>query len=192
MVSGWFGWVAERPTRAELPSAEKVDLRYLLSDMWNVVTPCLRPVGQANRKASCGRYGVRWWKKPRPSCNGMDTGWEPRLYITRSVRELTSIGCFVARKLVEPILGGKASEVTLCVPCALHRMGFGCQCVSQRWSEFLVTGSPLCRGRPLKGLSRVTVTCHARFLGGLGSAMTPGYPVWSDIWFLWKIRIKDR
>jgi hypothetical protein len=32
-----------------------------------------------------------------------------------------------------------------------------------------------------KGLSRVTVTCHVRFLGGLGSAMTPGYPVWSDI-----------
>ena len=29
----------------------------------------------------------------------------------------------------------------------------------------------------MKGLSRVTVTCHARFLGGLGSAMIPGYPV---------------
>jgi hypothetical protein len=55
-----------------------------------------------------------------------------RLDITRLARELTSIGCFVARKLVEPILGGKANEATLCVPCALHQMGFGCQCVSQR------------------------------------------------------------
>jgi len=35
-----------------------------------------------------------------------------RLNITRLVRELTSIGCFVARKLVEPILEGKANEAT--------------------------------------------------------------------------------
>jgi hypothetical protein len=48
MVSGWFGWIAERPTRATLPSADRVDLRYLLSDTRNVVTPCLRPLGQAN------------------------------------------------------------------------------------------------------------------------------------------------
>jgi hypothetical protein len=39
---------------------------------------------------------------------------------------------------------------------------------------------PLCRGWPLKGLSRMTVTCHVRFLGGLGSAMTPGYPVFAN------------
>jgi hypothetical protein len=39
------------------------------------------------------------------------------------------------------------------------------------------TGSPLRRGWFLKGLSRMTVTSHVRFLGGLGSAMTPGYPV---------------
>jgi hypothetical protein len=47
-----------------------------------------------------------------------------RLNITRPVRVQTSIGCFVARKLVEPILGGKANEATLCEPCALHRNGF--------------------------------------------------------------------
>ena len=35
-----------------------------------------------------------------------------RLNITRLVRELTSIGCFVARKLAEPILEGKANEAT--------------------------------------------------------------------------------
>jgi hypothetical protein len=35
-----------------------------------------------------------------------------RLDIILPVRELTSIGCFVARKLVEPILEGKANEAT--------------------------------------------------------------------------------
>jgi len=142
-------------------------------------TPCLRPLGQANRKACCGRYGLRWWKKPRPSCNEVDTGWD----ITRPAREQTSIGCFVARKRVEPILGGKANEATICVPCALHRMVFGCQCVSQRWLEFSITGSPLCRGWPLKGLSCVMGNYHAQFLGGLGAVMPPGYPVFCDIWF---------
>jgi hypothetical protein len=88
-----------------------------------------------------------------------------RLPNTRPARELTSIGCFVARKLAEPILGGKANEATFCEPCALHRMGFGCQCVSQRWLEFSVTGSLLYRGRPLKGLSRVMGDYHARFFG---------------------------
>jgi hypothetical protein len=34
------------------------------------------------------------------------------LDITRPSRELTSIGCFVARKLAEPILEGKANEAT--------------------------------------------------------------------------------
>ena len=35
-----------------------------------------------------------------------------RLNIIRSVRELTSIGCFFARKLIGPILEGKANEAT--------------------------------------------------------------------------------
>ena len=43
--------------------------------------------------------------------------------------------------------------------------------------NFLVTGSPLCRGWPLKGLSPVMGNYHAGFLGGLGAAMPPGYPV---------------
>jgi hypothetical protein len=37
-------------------------------------------------------------------------------------------------------------------------------------------------GWPLKGLSRMTVTCHVRFLGGLGLVTAPGYPVFADIW----------
>jgi hypothetical protein len=30
------------------------------------------------------------------------------------------------------VLGGKANAATSRVPCALHQMGFGCPCVSQR------------------------------------------------------------
>ena len=40
-----------------------------------------------------------------------------------------------------------------------------------------ITGSPLCRGWPSRGLSRVMENYHARFLGGLGIAISPGYPV---------------
>ena len=43
--------------------------------------------------------------------------------------------------------------------------------------NFFGTGSSLCRGWPLKGLSCVMENYHAQFLGGLGSAMIPGYPV---------------
>ncbi len=57
MVSGWFGWVVERPTRATLPPAEKVGLRYLLSDTWNVVTPCLRLCGRLTVRHAVGGMG---------------------------------------------------------------------------------------------------------------------------------------
>ena len=39
------------------------------------------------------------------------------------------------------------------------------------------TGSSLCRGWLLKGLSCVMGNYHAQFLGGLGLATAPGYPV---------------
>jgi hypothetical protein len=42
----------------------------------------------------------------------------------------------------------------------------------------------------LKGLSRVTGNYHARFLGGLGPAMAPGYPVVADLWFSDKIPVQ--
>ena len=57
MVSGWLGWVAERPTRAILPPAEKVDLRYLLSDTWNVVTLCLCLMGRLTVRHADGGIG---------------------------------------------------------------------------------------------------------------------------------------
>jgi hypothetical protein len=132
MVSGWFGGLAERPTRAILPPADRVDLRYLLSDTRNVVTPCLRPLGRRTVRHAVGGMG----RDDGRSQGHPVTGWirveSLRLDITRPARELTSIGCFFARKRAEPILGGKANEATLRVPCALHQMGFGCQRVSQR------------------------------------------------------------
>jgi len=42
-VGGWFGVIAEIPTRAKFPPADRVGLRYSLSNTRNVVTSCLRP-----------------------------------------------------------------------------------------------------------------------------------------------------
>jgi len=42
--------------------------------------------------------------------------------------------------------------------------------------NFTPTGGPI-RARLLGGLSRVMGNYHARFLGGLGLATAPGYPV---------------
>ena len=48
-------------------------------------------------------------------------------------RVLTSDRCFGARKLAEPCLKGKANEATWVSYAPFTKMGFGCQCVSQRW-----------------------------------------------------------
>jgi hypothetical protein len=128
-VSGWVGWICERPTRAAFPPADRVGLRYLLSDTRNVVTPYLRPRGRLTVRHAVGGMG----RDDGRSKSHPVMGWIR--VITRPARESASggsIGCFFARKLVEPISEGKANEATLCVPCALHQMGFGCQCVSQR------------------------------------------------------------
>ena len=133
-VRGWFGWLCERPTRALSPPADRVDLRYSLSIMWNVVTSCLRlSWGRLTVRHAVGGMGR---DDGRSECYPV-MGWiqvdAHSGYITRPVRVQTSVGCFVARKLVEPILGGKANEATLCEPCALHRNGFWLSvCVSQR------------------------------------------------------------
>ena len=47
----------------------------------------------------------------------------------------TSGRCFVARKLEEPILKGKANEATLVSYAPFTSLGFGYQCVSQRWLD---------------------------------------------------------
>jgi hypothetical protein len=133
MVSGWFGWVCERPTRAKLPPAERVDLRYLLSDTWNVVTPCLRPFwGRLTVRHAVGGKGREDGRSQGHPVMGWIRVESLGFDITRPARELTSIGCFVARRLVELLSEGKANEANLRVPCAPHWMGFGYQCVSQR------------------------------------------------------------
>ena len=125
----------DRPTRATLPPADRVGLRYLLSDTWNVVTSCLRPFwGRLTARHAVGGMG----RDDGRSKSHPVMGWIR--VITRPARELTSIGCFFARKRAEPILGGKANEATLRVPCALHQMGFGCPCVSQRWLQLQSPG----------------------------------------------------
>ena len=65
-----------------------------------------------------------------------------------------------------------------CEPCALHRNGFWLSVRIAKAVRSWTTGSPHNRGWPSKGLSRVMGNYHARFLGGLGPAMAPGYPVY--------------
>ena len=111
-VSGWFGGVAERPTRATPPPAERVGLRYLLSDMRNVVTSCLRPLGRLTVRHALGGMGRDDGRSESHPVMGWIRVEGLRLNIIRSVRELTSIGRFFARKPIEPILEGKANEAT--------------------------------------------------------------------------------
>ncbi|MDX1737129.1 MAG: hypothetical protein R3261_02770 [Alphaproteobacteria bacterium] len=61
-VSGWFGWIGERPTRAKLPPAEqsgpKVSaVRY--AERGNLMPSPFGQANRKNRKARYGRYGVR-------------------------------------------------------------------------------------------------------------------------------------
>jgi hypothetical protein len=56
-VGGWFGGIAERPTRATFPPADRVDLRYSWSDTWNVVTSCPRPLGRLTVRHAVGGMG---------------------------------------------------------------------------------------------------------------------------------------
>ncbi len=57
LVSGWFGGIAERPTRTILPPEDRVDLRYLLSNTRNVLTSCLRPCGRLTVRHAVGGMG---------------------------------------------------------------------------------------------------------------------------------------
>jgi hypothetical protein len=59
MVSGWFGWVAERPTRATLPPAEQSGPKVFAVRYAERGNPMPSPLGQANRKACYKRFGVR-------------------------------------------------------------------------------------------------------------------------------------
>ena len=97
MVSGWFGGLAEHPTRAELPPADRVDLRYLLSDTRNVVTSCLRPLGRLTVRHAVGGMGREDGRSESHPVMGWIRVDSLTLDITRPARELTSIGCFVAR-----------------------------------------------------------------------------------------------
>ena len=74
--------------------------------------PMASPLGRLTVRHAVGGMG----RDDGRSEGHLVMGWirveSLRLNITRHVRELTSIGCFVARKRVEPILEGKANEAT--------------------------------------------------------------------------------
>ena len=96
--------------------------------------------------------------------------------MTWPVRVLTSVGCFVARKLAEPVLKGKANEATWVSYAPFTKMGFGRQRVSQRWLVKLNHRVFLMQRGPLKGLSCVMGNYHAQFLGGKGVERPLLYP----------------
>ncbi len=99
-----------------------------------------------------------------------------RLDITRPVRELTSIGCFVARKLVEPILGGKANEATLCEPCALHRNGFWRSACIAKVIGMFNRRVTLTQRSAFEGLEPCDGKLSRRVLRGLGASDGPRLP----------------
>ena len=57
-VGGWFGAMEYPPTRATLPPADRVGLRYPLSNTRNVVAPCHRPLGRLTVRQAVG--GLDW------------------------------------------------------------------------------------------------------------------------------------
>ena len=64
-VGGWFGGIRCRPTRTTFPPADRVDLRYSLSNTRNVVAPCHRPSGRPTARQADGGMGE---EKGRSEC----------------------------------------------------------------------------------------------------------------------------
>ena len=75
-----------------------------------MVTPCLRLLGRLTVRHAVGGMGRDDGRSEGHPVMGWIRVEGLRLDITRPARGLTSIGCFVARKLVEPISEGKANE----------------------------------------------------------------------------------
>jgi hypothetical protein len=72
---------------------------------WNVETSYRSLRGQQAVKPANGGAGVGCRKKRMPPCNGADTGFK----VTRRESEPTSDRWYVARKLGEPLMWGKAN-----------------------------------------------------------------------------------
>ena len=99
-----------------------------------------------------------------------------RLNIIRLVRVQTSIGCFVAIKLIERILGGKANEATLCEPCALHRNGFWLSVCIAKVIEVLNHWVASLPGLAFEGLEPCDGKLSRTVLRGLGAGNSPRLP----------------
>ena len=175
-VSGWFGWVCERPTRALFPPADRVGLRYSLSITRNVVTSCLCSCGRLTVRHAVGGMGRDDGRSEGHPVMGWIRVESQGLTLSGPARVQTSVGCFAARKLVEPVLGGKANEATLCEPCALHRNGFWLSvCIAEvieifnRW----VTSMPRLA---FEGLEPYDGNLSRTVLRGLGASDGPRLP----------------
>ena len=120
-----------------------------------------------------------------------------KLNITRPVKVQTSIGCFVARKLVEPILGGKANEATLCEPCVLHRNGFW---LSVFTAKVIKIFNHRVSSRPrlaFEGLEPSDGKLSCWFLRGLGAGNSPWLPgpearFWPPQYMVYSHKVRQR
>jgi hypothetical protein len=117
------GCLSSRPTRAILPPADRVGLRYSLPDTRNVVTSCLRPLGRLTVRHADGGMG----RDDGRSEGRPVMGWirieslEARHYPARKGADVRRV--LRCEKVGRTILRGKANEATLCEPCALYLNG---------------------------------------------------------------------
>ena len=115
--------MSSRPTRATFPPADRVGLRYSLSDTRNVVTSCLRPSGRLTVRHADGGMG----RDDGRSESHPVMGWI-RIESLRARHHPARKGADVrlvlrCEKAGRTILRGKANEATLCEPCALYPNG---------------------------------------------------------------------
>jgi hypothetical protein len=96
-VGGWFGGVAERPTRAVSPPAEQSGPKVFAVGYVERGNPVPSPSGRLTVRHAAGGMGKEDGRSEGHPVMGWIRVESLKLNITRSVRELTSIGCFVAR-----------------------------------------------------------------------------------------------
>ena len=119
-----------RPTRATLPPADRVGLRYPMSDTRNVVIPCLRPMGRLTARRADGGMGK---EDGRSECHPV-MGWirieslGARHHPARKGADVRLV--LRCQKVGGTSLRGKANEATS--HALSTREGIGCQRVSQR------------------------------------------------------------
>ncbi len=128
-----------------------------------------------------GGVGVRCGKKRMSTCNGLDTGskFATAMRHLRPARNGADVPRVSHYEKSERTTLREESKGRQPLGKLVHLSPKGNVAISQYRKvgvNFTPTGGPI-RACLLGGLSRVMGNYHARFLGGLGLATAPGYPV---------------